>query len=121
MSRKDGLLKLGQTLVKRRDALRKALAGDLSLLKQLRVPRSGDAVDAALDNVQDEISSQLAEVESRELASVEEALRRMNEEKYGVCEDCRENIPMARLNALPNATRCISCQRALERRQFLEV
>jgi DnaK suppressor protein len=120
MNRKDGLLKLKEVLTKRRDALRKALAGDLSLLKQLRAT-SGDAVDVALDSVQDEICGQLAEVESRELARVEEALKRMNEEKYGVCEDCRENIPMARLNALPYATRCISCQRALERRQFLEV
>ena len=55
-------------LIKRRDALRKALAGDLSLLKELRAQTAGDVVDAALDSAQDEISSQLAEVESRELA-----------------------------------------------------
>jgi len=36
-------------------------------------------VDAALDSVQDEISSQLAEVESRELARIEYALERMRE------------------------------------------
>ena len=69
MSRKDAILNMRQILVKRRDALRKALAGDLSLLKELRAQTSGDMVDAALDSVQDEISSQLAEVESRELAA----------------------------------------------------
>ena len=68
MSRKDAILNMRQILLKRRDALRKALAGDLSLLKELRAQNSGDMVDAALDSVQDEISSQLAEVESRELA-----------------------------------------------------
>jgi len=50
-----------QTLIRRRDALRKALAGDLSMLKELREQSGGDVVDFALDSAQDEISSQLAE------------------------------------------------------------
>ena len=77
MTRKEAVLNMHQVLIKRRDALRKALAGDLSLLKELRAQASGDVVDAALDSVQDEISSQLAEVESRELARIEVALERM--------------------------------------------
>lgn len=104
-----------QILLKRRDALRKALAGDLSLLKELREQSSGDVVDAALDSAQDEISSQLAEVESRELASIENALQRMRTGHYGLCEACSTKIPMARLNALPYATLCIECQREVER------
>ena len=115
MSRKDAILNMRQVLVKRRDALRKALAGDLSLLKELRAQTTGDVVDAALDSVQDEISSQLAEVESRELARIEYALERMQNGHYGVCEGCATNIPMARLNALPYATFCIKCQREAER------
>jgi len=115
MTRKDAILNMRQVLLKRRDALRKALAGDLSLLKELRAQASGDVVDAALDSVQDEISSQLAEVESRELARIENALERMREGKYGICEGCGNNIPMARLNALPYATLCIKCQREVER------
>ena len=114
MSRKDAVLKMRQVLVKRRDALRKALAGDLSLLKELN-ERSGDVVDAALDSVQDEISSQLAEVESRELARIEYALESMRNGHYGICEGCTSTIPMARLNALPYATYCINCQREAER------
>jgi DnaK suppressor protein len=102
-------------LVRRRDALRSALAGDLSLLKELRSESPGDVVDAAYDSAQDEISSQLAEVESRELASIENALERMKAGKYGQCEVCGGRIPMARLNALPYATMCIDCQRELER------
>jgi DnaK suppressor protein len=115
MSRKDAILNMRQILVKRRDALRKALAGDLSLLKELRAQTSGDMVDAALDSVQDEISSQLAEVESRELARIEYALERMHDGQFGVCEGCGTAIPMARLNALPYATYCITCQREAER------
>jgi DnaK suppressor protein len=115
MSRKDAIVNMHQILVKRRDALRKALAGDLSLLKELRSETSGDVVDAALDSVQDEISSQLAEVESRELARIEYALERMRDGQYGTCEGCGTSIPVARLNALPYATFCIACQRESER------
>jgi len=115
MNRKDAILNLRQVLIKRRDALRKALAGDLSLLKELKAQTSGDVIDAALDSVQDEISSQLAEVESRELARIEIALERMRGGQYGVCEGCSTNIPMARLSALPYATLCIKCQREAER------
>ena len=68
MARKDAIQNLKKVLIKRRDALRKALAGDLSVLNELREQTSGDVVDVALDSAQDEISSQLAEVESRELS-----------------------------------------------------
>ncbi len=114
MARKDAILSMRQILIMRRDALRTALAGDLSLLKELRAQTAGDVVDAALDAAQDEISSQLAEVESRELASIENALQRMRDGQYGVCEACSTSIPMARLNALPYATLCINCQREAE-------
>jgi len=115
MPRKDSVLNMRQILIKRRDALRTALAGDLSLLKELRAQTAGDVVDAALDSAQDEISSQLAEVESRELASIENALVRMKQGQYGICEHCGTGIPMARLHALPYATLCINCQREMEK------
>ncbi|HZZ71120.1 MAG TPA: TraR/DksA family transcriptional regulator [Pirellulales bacterium] len=115
MARKDAILTMRQILIKRRDALRQALAGDLSLLRELRAQTAGDVVDAALDSAQDEISSQLAEVESRELASIENALERMRSGKYGSCEGCNAKIPIARLNALPYATFCIDCQREAEK------
>ena len=114
MSRKESIDKMRELLVTRRNALRKALAGDLSLLSQLREQTGGDVVDEALDAAQDEISSQLAEVESRELANIERALVRMKSGNYGECEICNEKIPLARLNALPYATSCIECQRAAE-------
>ena len=115
MGRKETLASFKQVLVRRRDALRSALAGDLSLLKELRQQTSGDVLDAALDTAQDELSSQLAEVESRELANIELALERIRSDEYGVCDGCGEGIPMARLQALPYATMCIQCQREAEK------
>lgn len=114
MARKDSILKLRDLLLTRREALRKALDGDLSMLKSLREQIGGDVVDAALDSTQDEISSKLAEVESRELANIENALLLMKQGKYGLCEICGGKIPLARLNALPYAVNCIECQRASE-------
>ena len=67
-----------------------------------------------LDLIQ-KLSSQLAEVESRELRHVEQALERMRDGGYGLCERCSLKIPVARLNALPYATSCIDCQRENER------
>lgn len=114
MARKDALKNLREVLVRRRDALRMALAGDLSLLKELAAQNSADMIDNALDTAQDEISSQLAEVESRELSSIENAIKRMDAGVYGLCEGCETNIPLARLQALPYATHCIQCQREKE-------
>ena len=115
MARKDAMENMREVLLTRRDALRKALAGDLSMLKELREQSSGDVVDFALDSAQDEISSQLAEVESRELGYIENALEQIRQGKYGKCEACEANIPLARLQALPYATLCIQCQREAEK------
>ncbi len=114
MRRKEAILKLRQVLIKRRDALRKALAGDLSSLQELRDQSGGDSVDAALDLAHHEINSQLAEHESRELAQIENALERMQNGTYGICEVTGKTIPLARLQVLPYTTVCIEAQRELE-------
>lgn len=116
MARKDALFRLHSRLVARRDALRKALAGDLESLNDLRAMNDvGDSVDAAVDSANDEISSQIAQIESRELSQIEHALDRMAEGTYGQCEHCGGKIAVARLNALPYTCTCIDCQREQER------
>lgn len=117
MTRQAEIKKLHEVLLKRRDALRKALAGDLSLLKELRDQPGGDALDFALDTAHDEINSQLAEIESRELAKIEAALQRMRDGTYGICEVTGKSIPLSRLRALPYATTRIEAQREMEREQ----
>ncbi len=113
---KDALLRLHSRLVKRRDALRKALTGDLDSLREYASTfQVGDSVDAAVDTANDEISSQLAELESRELEQIEHALQRIVKGVYGRCEFCGEKIAEARLNALPYTNTCIDCQRENER------
>ena len=114
MARQDFLNDVQQLLLQRREALRKASNGDFSMLQKMRQETVGDVVDFAMDSSNDEINAQLAEVENRELASIEIALEKMKNGTYGKCEACRKNIPMARLQALPYATLCIDCQRKAE-------
>lgn len=116
MARKDALLRLHGRLVARRDALRKALTGDLESYREFTAQNVvGDNVDAAVDTANDEISSQLVEIESRELGQIEHALERIVEGAYGRCEFCNGKIAEARLNALPYTNSCIDCQRENER------
>ena len=115
MARKDAIGKLRDVLVRRRDALRKAMAGDLSLLREMRDQGPGDVLDAAVDTAQDELNSQLLEVESRELTQIEDALERLTEGTFGLCEECEKPIPLSRLQALPYATECIECKRKAEK------
>jgi DnaK suppressor protein len=75
---------------------------------------SGDAADAAFDSSGEEMASTLAELEAKELAQVERALKRLKAGSYGKCEACSAKIPVARLNALPYSTLCIKCQREME-------
>ena len=43
------------------------------------------------------------------LVKVEDALRRLDEGTYGFCENCHEPIVAARLEAMPDARRCMTC------------
>ena len=51
---------------------------------------------------------------SRTLESVDAALKRLGSGTYGHCETCGNPIDRARLEALPYASRCVSCQSRLE-------
>ena len=116
MSRKESIKKLREQLVRRRDALQRALEGDLSLLRELHQERTGDVLDAAADTVQDELNSQLIEAESRELAAINEAIERIKRGAYGNCDSCGKPIPLTRLRAIPYAIDCIGCRRKAETR-----
>lgn len=48
-------------------------------------------------------------------SAVQDALRRMRQGTYGICEDCGRPIAKERLEVLPQAARCVECQRREER------
>lgn len=116
MKRTEFVKDTRQRLIRRRDALRRALAGDMSLLLSSNHDAVGDEIDAAIATEQAELRSQMLNFESRELAQIESALDKIEHGRYGRCEACESAIAPARLKALPYATECIDCARRDERR-----
>src|SRR6516164_9653857 len=114
MARRDALLRLHKSLTGRRDELRRRLGGELKDLRNFKSNDTGDSADAAFDSGSEEVASQLAELEARELSKIERALARLKQGNFGLCEGCHKKIPVARLNALPFSTTCIQCQREME-------
>ena len=57
------------------------------------------------------------EIDRTRLEEIEQALARLSDGRYGICEDCRAEIPRARLFAQPTAIRCAACQSAVEAHQ----
>lgn len=115
MARRDALLRLHKSLVSRRAEIRKKLADDLDGLRNLKAGASGDSADVAFEAGSEEMASQLAELDARELHQIERALQRLKQGTYGVCEGCGGKIPVGRLNALPYTSLCIACQREMEK------
>lgn len=54
------------------------------------------------------------EMKRRELRQIDDALRRLDQDVYGTCEDCDLEIAEERLEAVPFATRCVDCERRRE-------
>ena len=73
-----------------------------------------DRKDEAAVEQQSDVSDASQERMRVELARCQEALKRLDEERYGDCIDCEEPIPWPRLLAQPAAERCADCQRAFE-------
>ena len=75
------------------------------------VSDDGDIADVACrDSIQ---AAKFARHLAR-LRAIEEALLRIDEGTFGICEDCEEEISPGRLNAMPFAVRCVECQESLE-------
>jgi DnaK suppressor protein len=116
MARRDALLRLHKSLLARRTEIRKKLADELDNLRNFKSSDStGDSADVAFEAGSDEMTSALAELDSRELSQIDRALARLKQGTYGVCESCQRKIPVGRLNALPYTTLCIDCQREMEK------
>jgi DnaK suppressor protein len=114
MARNEALLKLHSRLTSRRRELTGTIEEQLVLLRSEQGQTAGDELDVAAVSMNSELTSQLAEHESRELKSIERALHRLREGTYGNCEVCDKKIPIERLNILPYTTVCVTCQRELE-------
>jgi len=65
-------------------------------------------------DIQEDIEFALIQMKSETLNKIDAALRRLEEETYGDCFECGDEISQARLRALPFAVRCKDCEEARE-------
>ncbi len=92
-----------------------ALAELMRLREALKSEVDPDADEGDPDLVEREKVMALVNGLERKLESIEYALRQAKEGTYGVCEHCGEPIDPARLEAVPEATLCVSCKSIVER------
>jgi len=78
---------------------------------------SGDIYDQASSERDRELGLLLGDREREKVHAIDEALLRIDENEYGVCEECEEEIPMGRLKAMPFARHCVKCKSDLEKLQ----
>ena len=73
--------------------------------------------ESALSDVVDDVDFALASLQTETLARIDDALDRLAAGEYGYCLECGKEIPARRLEALPFAIRCRSCEEVTESRQ----
>ncbi|MGI9054371.1 MAG: TraR/DksA family transcriptional regulator [Pyrinomonadaceae bacterium] len=73
-----------------------------------------DPVDLAVRNYSKNVQLAVSENDSRQLELIDEALERLEEEEYGICQNCETEINPKRLAAIPWARYCLSCQELRE-------
>ncbi|KAF0125663.1 MAG: DnaK suppressor protein [Elusimicrobia bacterium] len=83
----------------------------------LNEPEVGDSIDQATQSLDKEILFELSDNERLMLEDIEAALRKIDHGIYGVCEQCQKPIAPKRLNALPSARYCLTCQAGAEKRR----
>ena len=116
MTRRNALLRLHENLLARGKRLSKKVVGEPAYQHGCNAPHgTGDSADSAFEAEGGEMSARLAGLGTRELSQIDQALARWKQGTYGLCESCQKQISLPRLNALPYAPFCISCEREMEK------
>lgn len=88
------------------------------VLTQHKTPEAlPDVSDQASAEEDQRFSMRIMEREQNLLKKVNEALERMKNQTYGICEQCGEDIPYKRLKARPVTTFCIECKTLQEQKE----
>ncbi len=102
------------------DARLAELARLLRNREAIAIEKSADALDEVQHAAERELAIRNLDRESGLLRQVKGALIRIDDGSYGVCMHCEEDINPKRLNAVPWAQYCISCQELADRRSASE-
>lgn len=101
-----------ENLLAERDFLFTKLNGNDLSVDDTETP---DPVDLAVQNYSKNVLLAVSENDSRQLQMIDEALERIEDEEYGTCQNCGNDIQPKRLQAIPWARYCLNCQELVER------
>lgn len=121
ISEEERKLALRKSLLQKREEIIKEAKAEIS--KYIK-GETRQLVDTALDDgdwsvvdLSEDISLRQLSKHKETLQKIDEALRKLKEGTYGICEECGDEISEERLKILPFAIYCTDCQ---EKREQLE-
>jgi DnaK suppressor protein len=109
---KSSLKEIKEKLLAERELLIEKLKGNDLSIDDAETP---DPVDLAVRNYSKNVQLAVSENESKQLALIDEALLRIDDDEYGSCQNCEKEINPKRLAAIPWARYCLDCQELLEK------
>ena len=111
---KRKLQRLQKALSGEHEGLVRTLNRNRTAEQEILVENTEDEGDLALISHNKELLYNLHETDFRRLQAIEDALKRIEREEYGMCVECNEDINEKRLVAVPWTTMCIQCQQEAE-------
>jgi DnaK suppressor protein len=99
------------------DAKRRELEGNVRNREGIVIEKTPDALDEVQHAGERELAIRNLDRETNLLRNVRGALARIEDGSFGVCLHCEEDINPKRLNAVPWAPYCITCQEMADRRK----
>lgn len=109
--------KMRNVLLEQKEEILKSLADKHSEYKKMvESGEPGDEVDVASDVIDGALLESLGAQDANRLKRINNTLERIKQGKYGICIICNKEIPKARLEAIPYALMCVTCQSEDERR-----
>ena len=110
------LNKMKNKLLEQRKTLLQSLSEQSEDMRNLVKPvDSGDEADVASDVIDRQLLTALGAQDANRLKQIDNAIDRINQNKYGLCVICGKEIPEERLEILPHTLMCINCASAEER------
>ena len=113
--RKAFLKSARDKLVDMRSQVLREISKDLKRGREGAKDEGMDTYDLASDERDREISLILTDRERDKVQAIQEALERVDDGTYGMCESCESEITEARLGALPFTRLCVNCQAEREK------
>ena len=113
--RKEFLKQAADTLLETKKQAMKEMQGRVKEETEGVKDEGRDTYDLASDERDREINFILNDREREKLLAIDEALQRIKDKTYGICESCEGEIQLGRLKVLPFTRLCVKCQEENEK------